>query len=149
MTAYVNEVFSEERRIAASLPRGGGSPARFERDIRLGGFTAAVLLDRRGLVQLASPDDPALSGVDLASQYPHLSAALAGEATVSEVVLSAAEQTPIVAFALPLANGDAGVLSAGFSLEESPLSKVPGGVADSRHSGLHRRHRRYSRSVRR
>ncbi len=54
VTAYVDDVFASERRIAASLPRGGGTASEFARDVRMGGFTAAVLLDRRGLVVAAN-----------------------------------------------------------------------------------------------
>ncbi|MBA3232549.1 MAG: diguanylate cyclase, partial [Propionibacteriales bacterium] len=122
VSAYVADIFALEGRLASSLPPRGFSDADLADQTRLAGFTAAVLLDPQGRVVALAPADPALHGVDLAAKYPHLSSALAGEPTVSGVVLSAADQTPIVAFALPLDGGTKGVLSAGFSLEDSPLS---------------------------
>ncbi|HZJ06615.1 MAG TPA: EAL domain-containing protein [Nocardioidaceae bacterium] len=91
-----------------------------------------MLLDQRGRVVAGSPSDPSLRGVRLASKYPHLAAALTGTPTVSDVVVSAVDREPIVAFALPLDNGRRGVLSGGFSFKDSPLqnylstSPIPG-----------------------
>lgn len=122
VTAYVDDIFARERVVAASLAVGDSTDADLARELRSAGFTASVLLDRRGRVLANTPSDPALHGVDLASQYPHLATALAGQRTVSGVVLSAVDKTPIVAFALPLDGGEQGVLSAGFSFEDSPLA---------------------------
>ena len=122
VSAYVADVFASERELAATLPPGGGSPAAFDEDVRLSGFTAAVLLDRTGRVVASSPAGMALSGVDRAAQYPHLASALAGEPTVTGVVLSAVKATPIAAFAIPIDGGEEGVLSVEYSFEESPLA---------------------------
>jgi diguanylate cyclase (GGDEF)-like protein/PAS domain S-box-containing protein len=85
------------------------------------GFSAALLLDGQGRAVALAPDDPEMHGLEIASKYQHLSSALAGERAVSDIVPSAVKADPIVAFALPLSGGSSGVLSSGFSLEDSPL----------------------------
>lgn len=121
IAAYVQDIFDLERRLAGSMESGPRSDASLARNAELAGFTAAVLLDNHGRVIAVAPADATMRGVELASQYPHLASALEGEPTVSGVVLSAVDKTPIVAFALPLDDGRGGVLSGGFSFGDSPL----------------------------
>jgi len=120
VSAYVGDIFARERVMADSL-RGGDGPVSLAAAAREVGFTASLLLDEDGRVVDAAPADPELLGDDLAGKYPHLGSALAGERAVSGVILSAVDQVPIVAFALPLDGGRDGVLSSGFSFDDSPL----------------------------
>lgn len=123
VSAYVDDIFAREERMAAALPLRGISPSDIEHETQTAGFTASVLLDRRGRVLASSPPDRELLGVDLGDRYPHLASALSGTRMVSGVVLSAVERLPIVAFALPIDGGNRSVLSAGFSLQDTPLTK--------------------------
>ena len=119
--AYVDYMFETERRLVPRLTSDLDRPEEFTRTTALIGSSAAVLLDHRGRVVAVAPAAPELRGHQLAAGYPHLSSALAGKRTVSDVVPSAVEGTPIVAFALPLSGGRFGVFSAGFTLPDSPL----------------------------
>jgi diguanylate cyclase (GGDEF)-like protein/PAS domain S-box-containing protein len=121
VSAYVGGIFERERVMATALSRGDGDQIDLATASRDAGFTASVLLDADGRVVDAAPADPELLGADLASEYAHLGTALTGERAVSGVVLSAVDQIPIVAFALPLDGGRQGVLSSGFSFGDSPL----------------------------
>lgn len=120
IAAYVDDVFDSEARLAADLG-DTPSPAKFARRTALMGFSAAVLLDRDGRAVALAPDNPELHGVQIASKYAHLSAALGGQRSVSDVVPSAVTGDQIVAFALPLSGKSAAVLSSGFDLRSGPL----------------------------
>jgi hypothetical protein len=91
--------------MASSLAAAPVTDATLSRVTAIAGFTAVVLLDARGRVVAATPSNPELLGKQLAATYPHLGSALTGRPTVSNVVLSAVESAPIVAFALPLEVG--------------------------------------------
>jgi diguanylate cyclase (GGDEF)-like protein/PAS domain S-box-containing protein len=119
--AYVDDVFDSESRLAADLTAEPPRPKRFARAIALMGFSAAGLFDPQGRAVALAPDNPEMHGVEIASRYPHLSSALAGERAVSDIVLSAVKGEPIVVFALPLSGDAYGVLSSGFALADSPL----------------------------
>lgn len=121
VSAYVDDVFDAEQRLADRVVQDSTRSESFARTVDLMGFSAAVLLDPEGRALALAPDNPEMVGAEIASKYRHLSAALAGDRAVSDIVPSAVEGDPIVAFALPLPGGSGGVLSAGFSLEDSPL----------------------------
>ena len=119
--APVDYMFETERRLVPRLTSDLDRPEEFARTTALIGSSAAVLLDHRGRAVALAPAAPELRGKQLAAGYPHLASALEGKRTVSDVVPSAVEGTPIVAFALPLSGRRFGVFSAGYSLAESPL----------------------------
>lgn len=138
--AYVDDVFRTEARLGARVSADSWRPGDFVASSALVGFPAGVLLDRSGRAAALAPAAPEKVGVDLASRYPHLSAAMAGHRAVSDVVQSASEGKPIVAFALPLDTGRYRVLSLGFSpadsalhtfLERQPIPGTRGYILDS------------------
>ena len=119
--SYVDEIFEGEERLVPRLVSDLTRPEEFARTTSLMGFPAAVLLDPDGRALALAPTNPAMVGQELATRYPHLAGALAGRRTVSDVVSSAVEGKPIVAFALPVQGTQVGVFSAGYSLEDGPL----------------------------
>jgi hypothetical protein len=99
---YVRDILAREKRQATiwlNAPRT--SAKSLERASSSVGFTVAVLLDQRGRLLQASPVTPGLVGRVITRKYPHLAAAVAGKAGVSNVVPSAARGVPVVAFAVP------------------------------------------------
>lgn len=95
---YVRDIFTRERRQAATwLAAGQASALSLVRASGAVGFSAAVLLDHHGRVLQAVPAKPGLVGQVITGRYPHLAAAVAGRAAVSNVVLSAARGVPVVA----------------------------------------------------
>lgn len=141
VSAYVDDIFKAERRLADQLAADSWQTSEFASTSGLLGFPVGVLLDREGRAVAVAPDAPDVVGKELASRYPHLSSALAGRSMVSDVVPSAAEGEPIVAFALPLSSGPYGVLSLGFSpsvgplkafLERNPIAGTRGYILDSK-----------------
>ncbi len=91
--------------------------------VELFGTEAAVLLDRDGDALQVTPSDPSLIGTNLSHKYPHLQAATEGHAAVSNVVPSAVEGIPIVAFAVPFST-PAGrrVFSGAFDVTSTPFA---------------------------
>jgi len=118
---YVQDIFKVEKRLGAQISDPSWRPSEFVASSRLLGFSGSVLLDRQGRAVVLAPPAPELEGTQFAKRYPHISGALAGRATASDVVPSAAQGNPTVAFALPLPTGRYGALSMGFSLAEGPL----------------------------
>ena len=122
--SYVEDLFRRQRTQAESLLAGGvTTDGEFELVAGALGYRAAVLLDDQGRVLHVVPASPALVGQELASRYEHLRRAVAGDSAISTVVPSAAEGTPIVAFAVPF-DTPAGrrVLSGGFDVSQTPLA---------------------------
>lgn len=120
---YVRDIFARERVQAASwLMVREPTPLGVARAARAVGFAASVLLDHDGRVLQAVPAKPGLVGEVISARYPHLAAAVAGRAAVSNVVRSAARGVPVVGFALPFATG-AGrrVFSGAFDVSNTPL----------------------------
>jgi diguanylate cyclase (GGDEF)-like protein len=102
VASYVDDVFDREASIAKGhLASPTVSRSQFDRIVEDQGFKAAVLLDKNGRVLRVYPHKQGVIGAQIAKDYAHLSAAERGRRTVSEVVPSAARQTPIVGFALP------------------------------------------------
>ena len=86
------------------------------------GVSAAILLDRDGRVLEVLPAKPALVGTIIIGRYPHLRAAVAGRAAVSNVVSSAVRGDPVVAFAAPFETRWGGrVFSGAFSVAKTPV----------------------------
>ena len=88
------------------------------------GFQASVLLDGSGTLLLVFPPRPELIGQDMTAQYAHLSAAVEGTITVSNVVPSAAQALPITAFAVPFDTPHGRrVFSGALAVDSTPLSE--------------------------
>lgn len=120
VTAYVDDVFDVEERLAPQLTAAPSSVREIGNTTGLLGFVSAELLDRRGRIIAVAPAAPSLVGDDITDQYPYLRFAL-GARAVSDVVPSVVRREPVVAFATPLFGARYGVLSVGLSPQYSPL----------------------------
>ncbi|GAB2568834.1 hypothetical protein Aab01nite_08510 [Paractinoplanes abujensis] len=117
--SLMREKIQAEASLADPVVRGRD----FERAVAGFGYPAALLLDEQGRVLHVHPSDPDLVGTDVAVRYAHLREALQGRSAVSGVVDSAAEQIPVVAFAVPFdtARGRR-VFSGAVPIRASPLA---------------------------
>jgi len=124
VAVYVRDTFARERAVAQSaLAAATVRPSTFETVMTALGFQAGVLLDRHGRALAVLPAAPRLLGTNLATRYAHLTAAVAGQPTVSHVVFSAARHIPVVAFALPYAtNAGRRVISGAFNIGQTPVA---------------------------
>jgi diguanylate cyclase (GGDEF)-like protein len=124
VASYVSDTQARERKYASRfLTAPVVSPGRFRIVASAFGFDSAVLLDARGRVLNVAPPKPALIGSRLDTTYPHLAAAVAGHAAVSNVVPSPARSLPIVEFAVPFASGSGRrVFSGGTRLDRGALA---------------------------
>jgi len=120
--SYVADLLRLERRQSRRYLSGAVAGREdFERIVHAYGFTAAVLLDDSGRVLHGWPRRPSLRGRNL-RRYVHMERALGNQTGVSNVVLSAARQEPVVGFATPFpSKGGLRVFSGAFSLEATPL----------------------------
>ena len=85
-------------------------------------FHVAVLLDADGDLDAVFPPNEGLLGNNMRGQYEHLDQALAGRMAVSNVVPSAAQGVPIVAFAAPFGSKSRPqVYSGGINVDASPM----------------------------
>jgi diguanylate cyclase (GGDEF)-like protein len=123
VTTYVRDLVAREAGQAARhLSSRTVSRREFERAAADGGFGAAVLLDGRGRALQVVPAKRSLVGQDLAAKYDHLSAALRGRASVSQVVRSAARGVPVVAVAVPFPTPyGRRVYSGAYAISETPV----------------------------
>lgn len=117
---YVSQLMDTEQR--ASLANLVNGTDRFGIVVSTFGFSAAVLLDADGKVLAVHPAKPALIGEEIASQYPHLTAAVGGRRAISPVVPAAATGEPVVGFAVPF-NTPSGrrVFSGAYPVSATPL----------------------------
>jgi hypothetical protein len=99
---YVTDILARERKQAGSWLTGR-RPTRLSlaRSSQALGFSAALLVDRGGRVLQTAPAQPDVMGVTITGLDPYLAPALAGRATVSNVVQSATG-LPVVATAVRL-----------------------------------------------
>jgi diguanylate cyclase (GGDEF)-like protein len=119
---YVKDIFARERRQAAGWLNGRATPVSLERAAGAVGFSASLLLDHQGRVLQAAPSKPGLVGQVITGKYPHLAAAVAGRAGVSNVVRSAVRRVPVVAFAVPFQTASGRrVFSGTFDVSQTPL----------------------------
>lgn len=105
LTAYVKEILAREIAEAATALAGDVSAQQFTDLSRALGFPAAVLTDAEGRLLAVQPPSASLLGTEVASRYAHLSAALEGRVTVSNIISSAARAVPVVGFAVPFETG--------------------------------------------
>ncbi|HYO60530.1 MAG TPA: sensor domain-containing diguanylate cyclase [Actinomycetota bacterium] len=114
----------EAEQAAAWLGGPRVSRERFEDLTEALDFSAAVLLDRRGVVLAVFPHRADLVGKDLSGAYDHLDAALEGRPTVSNVVASAAQGVPVVGLATPYGTERRErVFSGAFAVHSSPIGR--------------------------
>ena len=121
VSSYVGDVFEMEPRLSAELSDPSWQTSEFAHTSELVGFSASVLLDSEGRARALYPAKPELIGEDLGVRYAHLTDALDGRPTVSDVVPSAAEGDPIVGFAMPLSTERFAVFSGAVNLTAGPL----------------------------
>ena len=120
---YVQQLAAREQRVASQSLTGRHPTARFKDVVRGFGFPAAVLLDNRGRDIAISPSVPSMVGTKIASRYPHLTDAVHGSIGISNVVVSAARATPVIAFAVPFASPyGRRVFSGAYTITDTPLS---------------------------
>jgi diguanylate cyclase (GGDEF)-like protein len=119
---YIKDLLAREREQAVSWLTVR-RPARLSlaRSSDALGFSAALLVDRGGRVLQTAPAQPGFMGVTITGLDPYLAPALAGRATISNVVQSAIG-LPVVATAVPFAIASGRrVLSGTFDVSKSPL----------------------------
>ena len=122
VATYNSQLLARERVVAAATLSGRDPTAAFAPDVRAFAFPAAVLIDSAGRALAVAPSAPQLIGHPIASKYAHLSSALRGIPTVSNVVMSAAQGTPVVAFAAPFQTlFGRRVLSGAYAVRDTPL----------------------------
>jgi hypothetical protein len=123
LTSYVEDLLTREKAEAVRQLGSRDVPEqRFARLSRVLGFKAAVLLDGEGRLLAVEPAAPELLGNEIASTYPHLSGAVAGRASVSNIVSSAARSVPVVGLAVPFpADTGRRVFSGALSITDNTL----------------------------
>jgi diguanylate cyclase (GGDEF)-like protein len=125
------ESLAELRLTGANVTQGQFDS--FARDFQFG---PSLLLNSRGRVLVVIPRKVSLLGVDIAPDYSHLTIAEAGRANVSQVVSSAVQHLPVVAFAVPFATPEGRrVMSGTLQIASGPLGdylqsirSIPGSV---------------------
>jgi diguanylate cyclase (GGDEF)-like protein len=121
-STYVSQLTSRERLAAAATLTTTHPATAFAATVRGFGFPTALLLDERGRVLAIAPPAPRLIGIEVGARSAYLSAALHGKVVVSNVVVSAANATPVVAFAVPFKTPfGRRVLSGGYPISATPL----------------------------
>jgi diguanylate cyclase (GGDEF)-like protein len=102
LNAYVTAELRHEQSLAESRLAGPSvTQSQFESFAEDLQFGPSLLINSSGQVLDVTPQTPRLIGFDIAPEYPHLIVALAGRRNVSQVVPSAAQHVPVVAFAVP------------------------------------------------
>lgn len=124
VSRFLDERRDQERSVARSRFSGPAVDAdTYELAVESLGFEAAVLLDSHGRLLAVHPPAPALIGTTIAPRYKHLSAAVAGQDAISDVVPSAVRGEPVVAIAAPYDTPQGlRVFSGAFSVEVGPLA---------------------------
>jgi diguanylate cyclase (GGDEF)-like protein len=120
---YVRNLTTRERAVALSTLTGKHPSTLFASDVRAFGFQAADLLDGQGRVLSISPAEASLTGLQLGTSYPNLTTALRGQVAVSDVVTSALQGPPVVAFAVPFPTTfGRRVFSGAYRISDTPLA---------------------------
>lgn len=120
---YVDQLTAREMKVARQTLSGTDVSAEFASTMRSFGFRSGVLLDSTGRVLAVAPASAEAIGHPLAVNYAHLAQALRGHIAVSEVVLSLADHTPVVAFAVSFQTPSGlRVFSGAYALTDTPLA---------------------------
>ena len=123
VSTYVSQLMDRESAVAVATLSGPSPADPFAADVAAFAFPAALLIDDQGRVLAVSPSSPKLIGQPIAGRYAHLAAALRGSDAVSNVVPSAVNAAPVVAFAVPFATASGRrVLSGAYTIADTPLS---------------------------
>lgn len=102
------------------------------------GFGPSVLLDETGHVVDIAPYKKELIGTQLSSKYSHLNDAVKGNQGVSNVVPSAVQKFPIVAFATPFESQvGTRVISGAYDLTTKPLGNYLKNALPYSHSAVY------------
>jgi diguanylate cyclase (GGDEF)-like protein len=137
LSDYVTaELHHEETLAEARLTARTISQAQFDSFAQDFQFGPSLLLNSRGRVLDVIPREASLIGVDIAPKYSHLMIALAGRENVSQVVSSAVQHIPVVAFAVPFSTPEGRrVMSGTLQIASGPLGdylrsvqSIPGSV---------------------
>ncbi len=100
VATYAADILERERAQGRRFMRTRTVTTRdFRRLTGANGLTSALLLDADGRIMRTYPDKQGLLGTKPEILYDHLSSALAGRSTVSDVVPSVVTSAPIVGFA--------------------------------------------------
>ena len=122
ISAYMAEMIEREIALAQIHLTGEVSPKKINLLTDSLESEASLLLDKDGRFLTGAPFDPALVGKQIGSKYPHLSSAMLGVPAISPVVLSAADNIPVVGAAVPFdSDGERRVFSAALSIANTPL----------------------------
>jgi diguanylate cyclase (GGDEF)-like protein len=124
LRTYLQEILAREGSMASrQLADPQLSEATFGAVVRRGGFEAALLLDASGQVIHVYPSSPELRGSTATGHYAHLRVAMAEGTAVSNVVASAAQSVPVVAFATRFDTPTGPrVFSGAFDVRTTPLN---------------------------
>jgi diguanylate cyclase (GGDEF)-like protein len=102
VSTFLSEQAARERQTGERFLSGRRVPAeRFAIVASAFGSGAALLLDTAGRVLDVVPSDARLLGRPIGGRYAHLSRALSGRITISNVVPSAVRGVPVAAIAVP------------------------------------------------
>jgi len=123
LQSYTSYILVRERMLAEqALDTPTVSQAQFTSFRNVFGFGPSVLLDAAGDLLDVAPYKASLIGTQLAPYYAHLSSAEAGIPAVSNVVASAADHLPVVAFATPFDTPfGRRVVSGAYDLQTKPM----------------------------
>jgi diguanylate cyclase (GGDEF)-like protein len=123
VSTYLTDLTAREQTVATNTLGDPDPSVAFAQEVAAFGFQAAVLLDSGGRALAVAPVAPQLIGQQLGSKYAHLTGALLGHVTISDVVPSAAKAAPVIAFAVPY-NTPTGrrVFSGAYAISATPLT---------------------------
>lgn len=124
LQTYVKELLARERSTAVrQLAEPQLSEAAFHAVVRAAELEGAVLLDWSGKLIHVYPSSGELRDSDLTARYAHLRVALAQGTAVSNVVPSAAQSVPVIAFATRYdTTTGPRVFSGAYDVRSTPLS---------------------------
>ncbi|HEX8510859.1 MAG TPA: response regulator [Propionibacteriaceae bacterium] len=121
--SYALDVFRQNAVFASKVLQGPIKQADFARLVAANGIEAAVVIDDKGRALALSPNNPKLLGVDLGRRYAHLSQAMSGRSSASNVVPSAVLSLPVVGFAVPFDSPTGRrVFSSAYEVAHTPLA---------------------------
>lgn len=123
VSTYVSQLMDRETAVATATLSGPSPDVAFASDVSAFAFPAALLLDGEGRVLAVAPASPKLIGQAIADRYAHLAAAVQGQRAVSNMVPSAVQSAPVIAFAVPFSTPTGRrVLSGAYTITDTPLS---------------------------